>query len=56
MTALLAYGLFALLGLVVIVGALLADSRDRRKAQADLIEEIRAETERVKRSNIWRKS
>lgn len=56
MTALLAYGLFALLGLVVIVGALLADSRARRKANADLIEEIRAETARTREASIWRKS
>lgn len=56
MTALLAYGLFALLGLVVIVGALLADIRDWRKFRADLIEEIRAAINIVKQANFWRKS
>lgn len=54
----LAYGLFALIGLVVILGALLADIREQRKVKSDieeLIAEIRAETERVKQAN-WRKS
>lgn len=56
MTALAAMTIFAGLGLLLIVGALRADMRERRQRQDSLIEEIRAETERVKRSNIRRKS
>lgn len=51
MTALLAYGLFAIVGLLLIGGALLAGIREWRKAKADLIEETRAETERVRAYN-----
>ena len=56
MTAFAALSIFAGLGLLLIVGALRADMRESRKRRNDLIEEIRAETERVKQFNIWRKS
>ena len=64
MTALIAMSIFAGLGLLLIVGALRADMRERRQRQDSLIEEIRAEAERVKKVNnhpvkkvnLWRKS
>lgn len=56
MSALAAMSIFAGLGLLLIVGALRADMRERRQRQDSLIDEIRAEAERVRNVTYGRES